>query len=576
MGRPTSQRWAIALGAVCLLGLALRLYGLGYGLPAVYNPDETPILNRALAFAKGDLNPHNFLYPSLYFYALFAWEGLFFVAGRALGLFGSLAAFQRAFFTDPSRLFLAGRALTVAFGVLTIPAVFELGRRLYGVRAGLAAALLLAVAPLAVRDAHYIKLDVPVTFFLVLTLAALARIVAEPDVAGRRVPWVAAGVLAGLTVSTHYYAAFVVCPVIAAAVVQVRRSGAWRRGAALLAWAAAGAFAGFVAGTPFFLAEPATALRDIVAVRQVDVDRAVVHGAFTSLGPYLRLLAIDALGWPVFAAGMAGAVWALVSDWRRGLLLVSFPIAFLAFVSNTVPESRYLNVLVPIVAVLAAFALTQIARGLGRRAPAMAAVLVLAAAAPGFAASLRTDRFFLQTDTRTEARAYIETHVPPGATILIQPYSVPLRQSREGLLEALRANLGDPSRASIKFQLQLGVHPYPAPAYRTIFLGDHGADVDKIYVSPRAFTESAGLAPLRTFQVDYVVLKRYNVADPAMQGLVAALAREGTKVAEFSPYRAGAGVRERQAAAPFLHNTAARIVPALERPGPIIEIWRIN
>ena len=63
------------------------MLGLTYGLPAIYNPDETPILNRALTFAKGDPNPHNFVYPTLYFYALFVWEGLFFVAGWLVGAF---------------------------------------------------------------------------------------------------------------------------------------------------------------------------------------------------------------------------------------------------------------------------------------------------------------------------------------------------------------------------------------------------------------------------------------------------------------------------------------------------------
>src|SRR4051812_37084565 len=62
--------------AILAAAAALRLFGLRYGLPAVYNPDEVAIMSRALAFAKGDLNPHNFLYPSLYFYVLFAWEGL--------------------------------------------------------------------------------------------------------------------------------------------------------------------------------------------------------------------------------------------------------------------------------------------------------------------------------------------------------------------------------------------------------------------------------------------------------------------------------------------------------------------
>ena len=31
-------------------------------------------MSRALGFAGGDPNPHNFLYPTLYFYGLFAWE----------------------------------------------------------------------------------------------------------------------------------------------------------------------------------------------------------------------------------------------------------------------------------------------------------------------------------------------------------------------------------------------------------------------------------------------------------------------------------------------------------------------
>src|SRR5207247_441078 len=69
----TRARVAAAVLAVTALAVALRLIGLRYGLPAVYNPDEVAIVSRALAFAKGDPNPHNFLYPTFYFYVLFAW-----------------------------------------------------------------------------------------------------------------------------------------------------------------------------------------------------------------------------------------------------------------------------------------------------------------------------------------------------------------------------------------------------------------------------------------------------------------------------------------------------------------------
>ena len=403
----SSRSRTAALIAICLAALAVRLLGLGYGLPAIYNPDETPILNRALAFAKGDPNPHNFLYPSLYFYAVFAWEVLFFAAGRVVGLFDSLGAFQREFFTDPSRLFLAGRVLTALCGTATVIAVYAFGRRLYGLAAGLAAATFYAISPIAVRDAHYIKLDVPVTLLVALTHAVLARIVVDPAYAARRTSWMLAGVLAGLAVSTHYYAIFVVVAVAAAAAADLRRSGSWQTSAGLLTVAAAGTIAGFLAGTPFIAVEPQTAMRDIAGVREVDIDRAVVGGVFPTVIPYLRILLFDAVGWPVAIASGIGIFGALASDWRRGLLLVAFVVPFLAFVMNTVPMSRYLNVLLPIMAVAAAWTVVTLARLVAeRRRPAIAAGLLTAVAAtPGLAASVRTDRFFRQTDTRTLTRS---------------------------------------------------------------------------------------------------------------------------------------------------------------------------
>ena len=150
------------------------MQGLAFGLPAVYNPDEIAIVSRALAFAKGDLNPHNFLYPTFYFYALFAWIGAYFAGAWAVGAVPSIAAFQTQFFVDPSGVYLAGRALGVACGVATVGVLYALGRRAVDATTGLVAALFLAVAPTAVRDAHYVKHDVPVTLAIVAAYLAIA------------------------------------------------------------------------------------------------------------------------------------------------------------------------------------------------------------------------------------------------------------------------------------------------------------------------------------------------------------------------------------------------------------------
>ena len=566
----------ILLGAICTLALGLRLFALAYGLPATYNPDETPIMNRALAFAKGDLNPHNFLYPSLYFYALFAWEVLFFVVGRLAGLYHSVDDFQREFFTDPSRLFLAGRALTTLFGVATVPALYAFGRRLYDNTTGLIAAAFLAVAPVAVRDAHYVKLDVPVAFFVILTHLVVAWIVTDAAASARPRSWALAGLCAGLTVSTHYYAAFIVLPIAVVAVLEGRRSGQWARAARMLALAAVATVAGFIIGTPFFFAEPHTALRDLVAVREIDIDRAVEStGAFTSLARYADILFRDAVGWPVCGLAAIGFIWALVADTRRGLVLGTFTAAFLVFVSNTVPMSRYLNVILPLMGLAAAYAIVRVSRAAGTRAPAAAAGLTIFAMVPGLVTSVKTDVFFRQADTRTLAREYIEAKIPAGTSILVQPYSAPLRRTREALVEALRANLGSEQKASIKFQLMLAARP-AAPAYRLIYLGDGGEDPDKIYVSPKVFGTPAGLATLRGLGVEYVVLKTGNVPNAGLAGLQAALDREGSRIATFSPYRGDTTDEERRRVPPYLHNTAARVDSALERPGPGLEIWELS
>ncbi len=111
----------------------------------------------------------------------------------------------------------------------------------------------------------------------------------------------------------------------------------------------------------------------------------------------------------------------------------------------------------------------------------------------------------------TLAQHVIERDIPPGATVLVQPYSVALTQSRESLVEALQAHIGDPAKASTKFALRLALDPYPSPAYRTLYLGDGGMDVDKIYLElPGRLRPGPGAAALRQAGVQYVVLKRYN------------------------------------------------------------------
>jgi hypothetical protein len=105
-------------------------------------------------------------------------------------------------------------------------------------------------------------------------------------------------------------------------------------------------------------------------------------------------------------------------------------------------------------------------------------------------------------------------------------------------------------------------------------------DADKLYLPYDQLDGRDPLAALRAEHVAFVVLKRYNRSDPTTLPFLAALAREGRRIAVFSPYRETAGAvvpaMDEGRPEPFLHNTDARIVPALERPGPTVEIWQIQ
>jgi hypothetical protein len=332
----------------------------------------------------------------------------------------------------------------------------------------------------------------------------------------------------------------------------------------------------FFALSPFLLVEPLTAWRDITANRQIVVDRAVATGAFGPAGRYLDMLLRDAIGPLAAVLGLVGVIWMTFAAPARALFLLAFPVPFLMFIANTAPASRYLNPVLPFVTVFAAWTIAKIAAAVGRAGAVAFWVGIAAASTPALMSSVTTVRFLRMDDTRTLARHYIDAHIPDGTTILTQPYSAALTPSRAGLVEALTHNLGSADAASIKFRIQLALDPYPSPSYRQLYLGRGGLDAEKIYVDPTTLGGLEGLAPLRRLGVAYVLVTRYNKPDPGTLPFLAALTREGRRVAEFSPYRQGVSEATRARVDPFLHNTDARIDEALERPGPPLEIWQLN
>jgi 4-amino-4-deoxy-L-arabinose transferase-like glycosyltransferase len=153
-------------GLLLVLGVAavLRFWSLGHGIPYAVSVDEPEIVDRAFRMMRdGTLNPHFFDYGPLTIYIQLVVSIVRFIAGAVAGDWSALGEATSASF------YLWGRAVTAAFGVATAFIVFRIGMR-WGARHALLAAALMAVMPLHVRYSHYVLTDVPLTFFVALTM----------------------------------------------------------------------------------------------------------------------------------------------------------------------------------------------------------------------------------------------------------------------------------------------------------------------------------------------------------------------------------------------------------------------
>jgi Dolichyl-phosphate-mannose-protein mannosyltransferase len=415
-------RWL--LPAIVALAALLRFWSLDFGVPNVLvRPDEMEIVGRAVRFLSGDLNPHFFHYPTLYFYligTLFAgYAGVLGLGGHALGDVLADAA------VDPSAFLVLARGVTALIGVGSVWAVYALGRAMSGRATGLWAALILSVAPLHVRDSHFATTDVPLTLFLVLSVLFVLRAYRVR----RWQDYALAGVFAGLSVSTKYVG--LVMPgalAVAYALRVVEDVGERGPQVALRAalrdpgpWVFGGAMAmAFTLTSPYSLLD--WALFSTHFRFQLG-HLSGGHGVDLGIGGWyhLRYTLPLAVGWPVFVTALAGAVVAWRSRWRETLVLLAFPLLFYAstFGSRTL-FLRYMLPIVPFLALFAGYALSRAQMRFGPlRSSVVAAAAVVLLAGPLYR-SLVTDRLLGRTDSRVLAAEWLLGEVGRGSYTVYQ------------------------------------------------------------------------------------------------------------------------------------------------------------
>lgn len=543
------ENWILA--ALLLLALGLRVWGASWGLPYEYQTEEYKVIKYALRMGQYGLNPHFFEYPSLYLYFMLFVYGLYYLIGRAAGLFSGTRDFALLLVRDPTSFHLIGRILEALFGVGVVFLAYRAGRAAFSRRTGLLAAFVTAVLPSAIFTGHVTKGDMAAVFLGMVFWLCAYRIYEE----GKTRDYVLAGTLLGLAVSTKYYLAPLGIALPAAHFLSKRRGSH-----AMLAISLALIPLFFLIGTPYawlsrgeflqFFRDQRNAFASFTGPSRPYADR------FLDATRRLIRMEDDIPRFWIGAAGLgalclAGAL-ASVAEKKSWLFLAPIFAYWIIVSGYHNPAAGYLAPVFPLIAVLGAEAAVRFSRRLRRGALAAWIAVCAAAALSALANAIVIDRSYVLPDTRTEAKSWIEANIPPGSPILMDLASnnPPLEMDRGQLARLLEIAERTDNYKKEYFRLKLDSLRPGTTGYEILFVKRSAEEVGSLPYQVRQAQQVQDLfdprngspvSRLRKAGVRYVIVSSWSKDNaayyPDLAGFYREIEGKGRLLREFAPTR---------------------------------------
>ncbi len=589
------KKWL--LPAIILLGLGLRLWGIGFGLPGTkaFFMDESVLVNKAVAMGTGDLNPHFFIYPTFHIYLVAFVYGIIFVIGWFFGLINSVQDFQSLFFTDPTIFYLALRCLSALFGVATIWVVWKIGKHIYSEWAGLLGALFLSLCYLHVHESHFGMINIPMTFWTTLFALFLCKVVEQQKGSWRN--YLLTGAVLGLGISTKYSAVY-----LSMAFLFVHL---WRLGQLAFKRAGLPEHGKFICAAgmtilAFFITSPFIFLDHTTFLFNYNYVSSLVFTSFFSfssmIGSFLYYLTMLRYGMGLPLLILAG-IGLILSFFKKNskdpvlTLTVFLLVYFFFFLARTVGAgtARYIDPLLPVLCLFAAGACQAVFQFLERHHWRMKkgtiTVLLAALLWPSLKNIFLENRLLCRKDTRIQAREWIHSNIPSGDKLAVYAASYnhpPLHESRSLLKEKHRfvttlgamrgGNYSNIFAGPRQFAVKLAQPNYPPlPNYYIYKLRDA---VEEIEI-PKTWQLRADskFNELKAKGIRYVVFTSHPVQELSSTGqnLEKNLRVSAQLLAEFNPLKKPT---------PGMVYPFARLVPlkghsSLKRIGSKISIYKI-
>ncbi|MBI4395393.1 MAG: glycosyltransferase family 39 protein [Candidatus Omnitrophica bacterium] len=565
MGHSKVLTERFGLGLILTIAFLLRVWGVGFGLPELYHADEPVIVNHALAYGTGDLNPHFFKIPPLISYLLFFVYGVVYLIGRGIGVFNELSDFGHFFIGDPTFFYLIGRILFGIFiGTLTVYFFYRLIAKHFSKRDAFLSSLLLAANFLHVRDSHYLYVDIPLLCLLVLSFIPILNILDRKS----RNDYFLFGVLFGAAVAVKYNGIFVFIPFVTAhfARSKFKLSGFLDRNFWMSVFVAV---ITFVFLNPFSVIDSRFFLAEILAQGKAEGPVGWMHHLAYSL--------LGGLGFLICGLAIFGVVTSFFDwNWKVGTLLSFLIVYYIVLALFSQPYDRYVLPVVPFLLFFAALGIRKISDKFkfNKRFFCMFVAIVLL---PSLVKVYLCNQIFLADDVRASSKKWIEENIPYGSKIALDsPFFMPrlkptLAQLQKKEMEVQTSyRVEHPKRQRVRLMIE-EAKKQDRPRYELYFLKGSGKGDGFLFSTPEIPYD---LDELKKRHIKYVIVAKIN--ESYNKSFYLKLSRETNLFTRFSPYRDGSREwpvdSQPLTGAPFLW----RELVSRRCNGQILEVYKLD
>ena len=156
------------------LAFAVRIWGIGFGLPEIYSTDEWFEVKRALKLGALSFD-FDRVAKGWFYYLLFFEYGIYYGLLKIFGTVKNSGEFLFKILYDPTEIWLLGRVSSAIIGTINCYLIYKIGKTLKNRVAGIFGALFLVFNLIHVQSSHIISVDIPLVFFISIAILMLAK-----------------------------------------------------------------------------------------------------------------------------------------------------------------------------------------------------------------------------------------------------------------------------------------------------------------------------------------------------------------------------------------------------------------